>query len=240
MKYTIVINQYAITKLGLDKKTDLIDWAILDYLKDWTFAAKKKTLTLDGKEYIWINYNHMLEQMPLLGFKDKHSVGDRIKKFKSLSLIETFQSKDNTLYFRFTHNIENLFFDKAVSADNIGYVAETTQGLCGQDNTAQVVYQSKENTNEYLVDFFELLWKPYPRKEGKGGVSKAQKEKLHKIGIEEMTRAISRYIKAKSGEEKRDLQMGSTFFNSGYVDYLDKNYQADIVKQNNDGPLKAW
>ena len=55
-----------------------------------------------------------------------------------------------------------------------------------------------------------------------------------------MTRAISRYIKAKSGEEKRYLQMGSTFFNSGYVDYLDKNYQADIVKQNNDGPLKAW
>jgi len=76
-----------------------------------------------------------------------------------------------------------------------------------------------------IDDFFESIWKLYPKKEGKGGVSKTQKEKLHKIGLEEMTRAVSRYIKAKEGTDKKYLQMGSTFFNSGYVDYLDENYQ---------------
>ena len=239
MKYTISINQYAVVKLGLHKKTDLIDWSILDYLKDWVFAAKKKTLTLDSKEYIWINYNHLLEQMPLLNFKDKHSVSDRIKKFKSLGLIETFQAKDNTLYFRFTDNVESLFFERAVGENNTGYVAETTQGLCGQDNTAQVVYQSKENINQSIDDFFESIWKLYPKKEGKGGVKKPQKIKLHKIGIEEMTRAVSRYIKAKEGKDKQYLQMGSTFFNSGYVDYLDKNYQEE-EKSKEEGPIKLW
>lgn len=76
-----------------------------------------------------------------------------------------------------------------------------------------------EKTN---VDFFEKLWGLYPKKEGKGQVSKTQKENLSKIGIEEMTRAVERYVKAKKDTDKKFLQNGSTFFNSGYVDYLDK------------------
>jgi len=74
--------------------------------------------------------------------------------------------------------------------------------------------------------FFESLWKLYPRKEGKGSVSKAQKKKLYEIGAEEMTRAVNRYS-AKLTAEKTDrkfIKQGSTFFNSGYVDYLDANF----------------
>ena len=77
---------------------------------------------------------------------------------------------------------------------------------------------------EIYDDFFELLWKLYPRKEGKGQVSILQKERLYEIGIEQMTRCIERYKKAKLGTERQFLQYGSTFFNRGYVDYLDENY----------------
>jgi len=84
---------------------------------------------------------------------------------------------------------------------------------------------NSNNSNKITIDGFEELWKLYPKKEGKGQVSKTQKEKLHKIGIEEMTRAISRYVQAKKGKDKQYLQNGSTFFNSGYVDYLDENYR---------------
>lgn len=72
---------------------------------------------------------------------------------------------------------------------------------------------------------FENLWKLYPVKKGKGQVSDAKKMKLLEIGFDEMSRAIERY---KSELEKdsdwRKPQNGSTFFNSGYVDYLDANY----------------
>lgn len=81
------------------------------------------------------------------------------------------------------------------------------------------------NSNKYINDVFESLWKLYPRKEGKGKISKTQKEKLAKIGIEELTRAIERYKKSKKGVDKQYIQHGSTFFNSGYVDYLDDIYQ---------------
>jgi uncharacterized protein YdaU (DUF1376 family) len=78
--------------------------------------------------------------------------------------------------------------------------------------------------------FFESIWRLYPKKEGKGQISDAQKKKLYSIGIEEMTRAINRYIEAKKGTERQYLKQGSTFFNSGYVDYMDSNYELDKPK----------
>ena len=83
----------------------------------------------------------------------------------------------------------------------------------------------KNIKNNTLVDFFDQIWKLYPKKEGKGQVSLTQKKKLYNIGLEEMTRAIERYKKAKEGTDRKYLQNGSTFFNSGYVDYLDANYE---------------
>ena len=88
------------------------------------------------------------------------------------------------------------------------------------------VKESKVNIKDStLCAFFESIWALYPKKEGKGSVSKTQKEKLYKIGQEEIERCVRRYIDAKQGEDKKYLKSGSTFFNSGYVDYLDKNYK---------------
>lgn len=75
--------------------------------------------------------------------------------------------------------------------------------------------------------FYESIWQLYPRKVGKGAVSKTKKQVLYRVGYDEMKRAIERYqayIKAE-GLEKQFVMHGSTFFNSGYVDYLDKNYE---------------
>lgn len=87
-----------------------------------------------------------------------------------------------------------------------------------------------EIERESITVFFESVWKLYPKKEGKGQVSKSQKEKLHKIGLDEITRSINRFIQTKKGVDKQYLQNGSTFFNGGYVDYLDANYQEDKPK----------
>lgn len=91
--------------------------------------------------------------------------------------------------------------------------------------------ETKENSKETIDTFFESIWILYPKKEGKGQVSKGQKEKLFKIGIEEMTRAINRHSKAKSDTDKKYWKNGSTFFKSGYVDYLDANYKDEIPKR---------
>lgn len=72
---------------------------------------------------------------------------------------------------------------------------------------------------------FERVWQLYPRKRGKGQVSEASKRRLLDIGFEELERAIDRYKADIDLEDWRKPQNGSTFFNSGYVDYLDANYE---------------
>ena len=50
--------------------------------------------------------------------------------------------------------------------------------------------------------------------------------KLYSVGYDELCRAIERYkAELEKDSDWRKPQNGSTFFNSGYVDYLDANYQ---------------
>ena len=77
------------------------------------------------------------------------------------------------------------------------------------------------------VALFERLWKLYPVKKGKGKISDAKKMKLLEIGFDEMNRAIERYVGYVKSIDYLQYQNGSTFFNSGYVDYLDANYTPD-------------
>ena len=89
--------------------------------------------------------------------------------------------------------------------------------------------KGKENNNMCKADalaLFEQLWKMYPCKKGKGQVSDKDKTKLLEIGLEEMTRAINRYkSELEKDKDWRKPQNGSTFFHSGYIDYLDANFE---------------
>ena len=75
-------------------------------------------------------------------------------------------------------------------------------------------------------ELFEYLWNLYPKKRGKGSVSLTQKKKLLKIGKEAMEQAIRNYMHdiEINGTDMKYVKNGSSFFNSGYVDYLPENY----------------
>ena len=80
--------------------------------------------------------------------------------------------------------------------------------------------------------FFESIWNLYPVKKGKGQVSDTKRKVLFKIGYDRMEQAINRYLtELKRDASWRKPQNGSTFFNSGYVDYLDENYVPDQTVQ---------
>lgn len=84
---------------------------------------------------------------------------------------------------------------------------------------------SDENHNT-LNEFFESIWKLYPIKKGKGQISKAKKQTLQRIGYEQIKRCVDRFVEdmESTKRDKKYWMHGSTFFNSGYVDYLDENY----------------
>lgn len=83
-----------------------------------------------------------------------------------------------------------------------------------------------ETDSEPLEHFYESVWKLYPLKKGKGQVSKTKKQVLQRIGHEQLKRCVERYVaEIKSSGKEKYMMHGSTFFNSGYVDYLDENYE---------------
>lgn len=90
-----------------------------------------------------------------------------------------------------------------------------------------------ERGTESLEEFFESVWKLYPIKKGKGQVSKTKKQKLQRIGYSQIRRCVERFVKDMESErrDKKYWMHGSTFFNSGYVDYLDENYGPGIVEK---------
>lgn len=98
-----------------------------------------------------------------------------------------------------------------------------------QLNTNKNVINKECNKDNTLDEFFDKLWSIYPRKVGKGKVSVSKKKKLYSIGYDELERCVERYTRRIEMEriDNQFVMHGSTFFNSGYVDYLDKNYKAE-------------
>ena len=91
-------------------------------------------------------------------------------------------------------------------------------------NNVHSCSESEETPEETPEEFFERAWQYYPNKRGKGQVSEKSKERLMSHGWDNVKRAIDRYLEDLKKDEWRKAQNGSTFFNSGYIDYLDENY----------------
>ena len=104
-------------------------------------------------------------------------------------------------------------------------INNNTNNITRDTNNVHSCSESLEETPEETPEeFFERAWQYYPNKRGKGQVSEKSKERLMSHGWDNVKRAIDRYLEDLKKDEWRKAQNGSTFFNSGYIDYLDENY----------------
>lgn len=151
-----------------------------------------------------------------------------LKKLKDTGYISTKSTNKYTIH---TVNEYQKYID-------CGQVVETTTAVENGTKMEQTVERKMEQTEKNaketcekpnkkaFIDCFERLWKQYPNKRGKGQVSDTKKKTLYEIGEEKIERALKRYLDDLSKDSSwRKPQNGSTFFNSGYVDYLDENYE---------------
>ena len=141
MKYTILINQKVLSKTKLDLK----DAAILEYIRGWCQSddpkIKQLTLREDGIDYkyTWINFNYLIEEMPLLYLKGKASVSERIERIKKEGFIKTFQSPENSLYVRLMPKIKELEFERGAVRESEQGVRPAEQGVFGNPNSTNSI-----------------------------------------------------------------------------------------------------
>lgn len=108
------------------------------------------------------------------------------------------------------------------------------------DTTDEPESQESSSTSETDADaLLDRLWVLYPVKKGKGQISAAQRKKLLKIGYDEMARAIERYKQYVESVDYLHYQNGSTFFNGGYLDYLDANYDPESEREARNNQAKS-
>lgn len=153
-----------------------------------------------------------------------------LKKLKDTGYLSTKSTNKYTIY---TVNDYEKYID-------CGQVVEATAKVENGTKMEQPVERKMEQTDKNAKKCFEKLWKQYPNKRGKGQVSDAKKKTLYEIGEEKIERALKRYLDDLSKDSSwRKPQNGSTFFNSGYVDYLDENYEKPPEPQRNPASILA-
>jgi hypothetical protein len=105
MKYTFIINQAGIIRLGLLGSVELVAWCVLDYLGGWFFSKNAKRAVVDGKEFVWLDYGHAVEELPLLfnpqaGFASRKNQFSRVvQSLRAAGLVESVKVGRN-LYLR--------------------------------------------------------------------------------------------------------------------------------------------
>lgn len=168
-----------------------------------------------------------------------------LKKLKDTGYISTKSTNKYTIY---TVNEYQTYIDcgqvaKATTEENT-VVENGTKMEQTEENAKENYEKPKENceksNKKAINECFERLWKQYPNKRGKGQVSDAKKKVLYQIGEEHIQRALKRYLDGLEQDASwRKPQNGSTFFNSGYVDYLDENYEKPSEPQPQRNPASV-
>lgn len=154
MKYSILINQLAVVNNNLHDDTDLIDWALMDYIQQWITHPKAQKLG----DKVWINYKHILTEMPLLGLKAKSSISNRVHKLESLGLIETEKDDSFRLFVKMTNKAHQVITFHECSQDTTT-VPNEERGVHSQEqgvpNEERGVPEIVHSTNNQALNHHE-------------------------------------------------------------------------------------
>lgn len=110
MKYTI--EGYSQEK-AIELCLSLEDLIIIRWIQDFYPLMAKKII--NGEEFAWINYSKFLEDLPILSFKNKHSLMRKLEKLKKIGLLkrECIRDKNGVYsYIMLTNNIDILMSNK--------------------------------------------------------------------------------------------------------------------------------
>jgi hypothetical protein len=76
----------------------------LDYILTWSTNPKAQRLG----EAVWVNYRHLIAEMPLLGLRSKSAVANRIEKLRRLDLIKTRADENQRVFVQLTERFHEI------------------------------------------------------------------------------------------------------------------------------------
>lgn len=192
-------------------------------------ATEKGDNYKDG--YYW-TYNSAVKWQKQFPFWHVNTIRNALKNLENKSVLITGcynkMRGDRSKWYRINYEKLNEILKPFNKTCEKGLTRNVKSDLT---NIVQPVPNTSTNTStdttKDIDHFFETVWEIYPHKIGKGKIKQATKRKLFQLGFETLEKCINRYKDSKP--DWQEWQHGSTFFNSGYVDYLDENFNKEEI-----------
>lgn len=124
MKFYININQEKLIELAPEAR--LTDGAVMDYVY-WLCSSPSQEvencrIAVNGEKYTWVNYDWLLQDMPLLKGKSKSTLTPVFKRLEKWGFIKTYQVSSGRKYVHLVDKADLLFRNQN------GTVRKTKQG----------------------------------------------------------------------------------------------------------------
>ena len=184
MKYTIegFSQEYALTLRNEKTRLDCIDLVILRWIVD--FYPRMSKITIDGKEYAWLCYQKLCDDLPIISIS-KRVFAERLKKLVEFDILVYKLIKENGTFtaYGFGNNYENLIAKKVVgcSQNDNGGVVETTTKYNILNNIKEIdnnklLSKEREQKPIFNEELFNKFYKAYPIHKSRGSAEKAFKK----------------------------------------------------------------
>ncbi len=183
-------------KSGKSKRLDIVDMFILDHIYGFKNRKNLKTVQIRKKEYFWVDYGSMVEDLPILNIK-KQALKDRLDKLEEFDLIEKkITNKDgfhNMTFFRMGKKFEDIIYfteeyelekeQREVANYNKGMYSDTER-VCSELQDKNITISNNINSKreneieksisnlEFYDKLFKTCWEAYKKK---GNIDMAKK-----------------------------------------------------------------
>ncbi|WP_457593096.1 hypothetical protein [Hydrogenimonas sp.] len=192
----------------------------------WLMENERRlpSIEIGDRGFVRISAKDLLENVPMLGCTDRHTVYEKLKKLEKVEAIEIEKGKNNNLaalvpYETFLtvrgrltdYRIESLFVMNR-KPSNVAPNDQVNDALFDQDNLYIKILKRYQGRNTFLKGFamdreirlsFETFWKMYPRKiKKKESYEKFKRKRLYEK-MEDLMRAVDNYNNSPRIEEAR-------------------------------------
>jgi hypothetical protein len=219
MKYNILINQKAVIDNNFD--LDIVDLAILDFIKDFGHSQKcERILTTEG-EYFWISHKLIIEEMPLLRITTKAGIIKRIENLEREGVISRHPRCDELrkTYYKFGAKYDLLIFvynpkqtDTVSLNERIGTPLYESLGDNIHKEEYPIIDNSFDAKAEFLKEFNRVKCSTQPTRV-LGDKAVRQLNVLLKAGytIEDIGKALENAMKTRNHKESNYVYLTPEF-----------------------------
>lgn len=183
--------------------------------------------------YLLLNATHNEIDVVFSNERIKLKPGQLITGRKTIS--EKFKISESKVQrilkkFEIEHQIEQQTSSKNRLISIINWeIYQTTNSKTTTSEQQVNTNKNVKNVNNNIYADIDEIRKKYPGTKSKAKADKKLPDLIKKYGKEQLIRTIERYIKFVESEHERGFQLNykneSTYWNGGYLDYLDINYE---------------